>query len=145
MPSKKYVSKTQLVNPKTGEIIEAVIFGEPYWKSDKGFIKVFSVGLKELVKSDEIVGKAGRLLFWILAEKLDWNSYEFHMTEKEAMKELHISRATYYRWLETLIKKGILEKVATNIFRLKPYLAVRGNTEKAKITAEAKELEGVDF
>jgi len=145
MPNEKYVSKTYLVNPKTGEVIEAVIFGEPYWRSDRGFVKVFAIGLGELAKNDEIVGKAARLLLWILAEKLSWNSYEFYMTEKEAVSALGISRATYYRWLETLIRASILERVATNIYRLTPRLAIKGHTKKAEITVEGKKYVGVDF
>jgi len=145
MPNEKYVSRTYLVNPKTGEIIEAVIFGEPYWRSDKDFVKIFALGLKELVKNDEIIGKAARLLFWILAEKLSWNSYEFYMTEKEVINALGISRATYYRWLEALIKANILEKIATNIYRLTPRLAIKGHTKKAEITIEGEKYEGIDF
>lgn len=145
MANEKYFAKKRLVDEKTGEIIEAVIFGEPYWRTDRGFIKIFALGLKELVKNDELIAKAGRLLLWILAEKLNWNSYEFYMTEQEVIKALNISRATYYRWLETLIKAGILEKIATNIYRLKPRFAIRGNTKQAKITIEAEQYQGVDF
>ena len=145
MPNEKYVKKTKLVKPDTGEIIEAVIFGEPYWRSDKGFIKIFALGLKELVENGEIIGKAGRLLLWILAEKLNWNSYEFYMTEQEVIKALKISRVTYYRWLNALLKANILEKIATNVYRLKPRLAIKGNTKQAQITIEAEQYQGVDF
>ena len=145
MPNEKYVSRTYLVNPKTGEIIEAVIFGEPYWRSDKDFVKIFALGLKELVKNDEIIGKAARLLFWILAEKLSWNSYEFFMRPEEAVKALKISRRTYYFWLKTLIDAKILERVGANIYRLTPRLAIKGHTKKAEITIEGEKYEGIDF
>ena len=145
MPNEKLIKKKQFVDKETGEIFEAVIFGEPYWRSDKGFIKIFALGLKELVENGEIIGKAGRLLLWILAEKLNWNSYEFYITEQEAIKALKISRATYYNWLNTLLKAGILEKIATNVYRLKPRLAIKGNTKQAQITIEAEQYQGVDF
>ena len=145
MANEKYIAKKQLLDPETGEIIETIVFGEPYWRADKGFIKIFTLGLKELVDNDEIIGKAGRLLLWILAEKVNWNSYEFYLTEQEAIKTLKISKATYYRWLNALIKANILEKVATNVFRLKPRLAIRGHTKKAEITIDAEKYQGVDF
>ena len=141
----KLYKRKQFIDAETGEVFEAVIFGEPYWKADKGFVKIFALGLKELVKNDEIIGKAARLLFWILAEKLSWNSYEFYMTEKEVINALGISRATYYRWLEALIKANILEKIATNIYRLTPRLAIKGHTKKAEITIEGEKYEGIDF
>jgi len=145
MANEKYIAKKQLLDPETGEIIETVVFGEPYWRADKGFIKIFTIGLKELVDNDEIIGKAGRLLLWILAEKVNWNSYEFHMTEREVVKALNISPPTYYRWLNVLIKAGILEKIATNVYRLKPRFAIKGHTKKAEITIDAEEYQGVDF
>jgi len=145
MANEKYIKRTKLVNQETGEVIEAVIFGEPYWRTDRDFIKIFALGLKELAQNDEIIAKAGRLLLWILAEKLSWNSYEFYMTEQEVVKALKISQPTYYRWLKTLIKAGILEKIATNVYRLKPRLAIKGHTKKAEITIEAEKYQGVDF
>ena len=145
MANEKYFAKKRLVDEETGEVIEAIIFGEPYWRADSGFIKIFALGLKELTKNDELMAKAGRLLLWILAEKLNWNSYEFYMTEREVIKALNISRATYYRWLEALIKAGILEKIATNVYRLKPRFAIKGHTKKAEITIDAEKYQGVDF
>jgi len=145
MANEKLVKRKQFIDKETGEVFEAVIFGEPYWRTDKGFIKVFALGLKELVNNGELIGKAGRLLLWILAEKIGWNSYEFHMTEQEVVKALKISRATYYLWLKTLLKAGILEKIATNIYRLTPRLAIKGHTKKAEITIEDAKYQGVDF
>ena len=145
MANEKYIAKKQLLDPETGEIIETVVFGEPYWRADKGFIKIFAIGLKELVRNEELMAKAGRLLLWILAEKLNWNSYEFYMTPDEVSKALNISKRTYYMWLSTLIKAGILEKVATNIYRLKPRFAIKGHTKKAEITIKAEKYQGVDF
>jgi len=141
----KLYKKKQFIDAETGEVFEAVIFGEPYWKADKGFVKIFAVGLKELVKNDEIIGKAARLLFWILAEKLSWNSYEFFMRPEEVIEALKISRRTYYFWLKTLIDAKILERVGANIYRLTPRLAIKGHTRKAEITIESEKYEGIDF
>jgi hypothetical protein len=143
--SEKLVKQKRFIDEETGEIFEAVIVGKPYWKKDKGFIKVYTFGLEDLAKNEELIGKAGRLLLWIIAKKLNWNSYEFYLTEKEALKELGISRATYYRWLDALIKAGLIEKIAINVFRLKPYLAIKGHNCLAEINANGEKYTGVDF
>jgi len=145
MANEKLVKWKRFVDEETGQVFEAIVLGQPYWHTDKGFIKVFAVGLKELVENEELIAKAGRLLLWILAEKLDWNSYEFYMTANEVVKALNISPRTYYSWLSTLLKAGILERVGANIYRLKPRLAIRGHTKKAEITIEGEKFEGVDF
>jgi hypothetical protein len=136
MANEKYFRNVELINPKTGEVIECTIVGEPYWRVDRGFVKIFAVGLKALVENEQLLGKAGRLLLWIISEKLNWNSYEFYLTEKEATKALKISRRTYYAWIKALIEAGILSKVATNVYRLKPYFAVKGKAKEAEIKLE---------
>jgi len=145
MANEKLVKKKRFIDEETGEVIEAVIFGEPYWRTDRGFIKIFALGLKELVNNEEIMGKAGRLLLWILAEKIGWNTYEFYMSAKEVTKALNISQRTYYAWLNALLKAGILERVGANIYRLKPRFAIKGHTKKAEITIEDAKYQGVDF
>jgi len=141
----KLIKRKNFIDEETGEIFEAVIIGKPYWKVDKGFIKIFAVGLQELLQDVELFGKAGKLLLWIIATKLNWNSYEFYMTREEVLKALKISERTYYTWLKVLMKRGIIERIGHNFYRLKPYLAVKGHTKKAEITIEAEKLEGVDF
>jgi hypothetical protein len=145
MRNKKLIKQKEFIDAETGEIFEAVIVGEPYWKSDKGFVKVFAIGLLELLRDDEIFAKAGRLLLWIIAKKLDWNSYEFFMQRNEVMKALKISQRTYYTWVRTLMKRGIIERIGANYYRLKPRLAVKGQSCLAKINVDGEKYVGVDI
>ena len=145
MFAKKFIKQKTFIDEETGEIFEAIIVGKPYWEIDRGFIKVFAVGLSELVQDPELFGKAGRLLLWIIANKLSWNSYEFNMTREEVLKALKISERTYYTWLKVLVKRGIIERIGHNFYRLKPYLAIKGHTRRAEITIGSEKYEGVDF
>jgi hypothetical protein len=49
---------------------------------------------------------------------------------KRAIKDLDIDRRTFYRWLKVLLDKGYMEKLAVNVYRLKPYTAVKGQMKK---------------
>ena len=48
-----------------------------------------------------------------------------------AMERLGICRKTYYNWLNTLIKKGIIQRIDRYRYVLKPYIAVKGEMRKA--------------
>jgi DNA-binding IclR family transcriptional regulator len=47
------------------------------------------------------------------------------------MRDLDINKATYYRWLKVLLEEGFLEKLAINVYRLKPFMVVKGQMTKA--------------
>jgi Fic family protein len=66
------------------------------------------------------VGHASILLAFIIVEKINTNNFKFYLTAEEVVKNLGVSRETYYKWLKTLINKGYLTKIATNYYALNP-------------------------
>jgi biotin operon repressor len=124
MPMK---TKLSVIDPETGQVVEAnaivYLYGEA--KKDKGFIKVFHAFIKDVVRDKEL-RPALDLLAYIMSEKLEKDSLKFYMTAEEIVRNLGISRDTYYRWLKTLIKKGYLVRIDTNYYTLKPYTAIIG-------------------
>lgn len=121
--------KKELLDPETGEVLEATVKVRVWGKPDKNFTKFFDVFVEQLVLDDELAGKAIRLLLYMI-KKLPVNSLEVALVPNEVMKELGISESTYYKWLKALMKKGIVEKKARNIYRLKPYTIIKGTMEK---------------
>lgn len=121
----------ELLDKRTGEIIEAnvLLIGKKPTKVDRGFVKVFIAFLEDLIEDKEISGKAVRLLLYML-KNLNHNTLEVYINPKEAMEDLQISNFTFYTWLKQLQEKGIIEKKATNLFKLKPYTAIKGDTSK---------------
>jgi len=126
-------TKLSVIDPETGQIVEAdaivYLYGEA--KKDKDFIKVFHAFIKDVVRDKEL-RPALDLLAYIMSEKLERDSLKFYMTAEEVVRNLRISRDTYYRWLKILMKKGYLVRIDTNYYTLKPYTIVIGrmaNTE----------------
>ncbi len=120
-------TKLSVVDPETGQVVEAdaivLLYGEA--KKDKGFVKVFHAFIKDVVRDKEL-RPALDLLAYIMSEKLEMNSLKFYMTAEEVVRNLGISRDTYYRWLKTLMKKGYLVRIDTNYYAIKPYTIVIG-------------------
>jgi len=121
--------KKELLDTETGELVKATVFVRVWGKPDKGFTKLFDVFVEQLVLDDDIAGKAIRLLLYMI-RKLPRDSLEVALVPREVMEELKISESTYYKWLKILMNKGIIEKRARNIYRLKPYTIIRGTMEK---------------
>jgi DNA-binding IclR family transcriptional regulator len=46
-----------------------------------------------------------------------------------------VSERAVYNWLNVLLRKGVLEKLATHLYRLKPYTIVKGNAKRANENA----------
>lgn len=120
-----------IVNQETGEVVAEnfIFFGKPKRSWDKNYIKVFTAFLDSIVEDDEIAGKAIRLLFYMMG-RLNYNSLTVEVIPSKAIKELGISRDTFYRWIDTLEKKEIIEKVDRYTYRIKPYLFIKGDTSK---------------
>lgn len=125
----KFVKRKGFIDPETGEIQKFLIIAPK--DVDVNFVKVFIPFVKELITDKDLVGKAFRLLLWII-DNLDWNSLKVHMNQRKVSKDLQIGKRTYYRWRSILIEKGILhlDKDSREIFYLRPYAIIRGNMEK---------------
>ncbi len=128
--------KILLYDEKTGEVLETL--DKPAFRShhklflDKHYVKVFNSFLLEVVKNERLGNGPWRLLLYAI-HKLNFNNLEVHLIPQKVMKELEITERTYYRWLKTLIEEGYLEKLGSkNLYRLKPYSAVKGQMRKIK-------------
>jgi len=118
---------------RTGEIIreeERVLFvgQKPY--TDRGFVKVFVAFLRDILELEELGSGAWRLLLYVI-DSLDYDSLEVMLDPRIVPKRLKVSRATFYRWLDALLKSGILEKRDTRLYRLRPYTAIKGQMFRA--------------
>ncbi len=118
---------------KTGEILaeedRVVIFGKkPY--VDRGFVKFFVAFLRDMIEDEEVL-KGPVRLFLYAVEKADFNNLRVTIVPEEAIKDLDISRATFYNWLKVLLKKDYMEKLAVNVYRLRKYTVVKGQMSKA--------------
>ena len=120
-----------IVDRDTGEVVEdyVMFLGRNPKYLDRGYIKVFTAFLPDLIESDKVAGKSIRLLFYML-QTLNYNSLEVVVFPQEAMKDLNISEKTYYRWINDLIGVGLIEKINPYKFKLKPFTFVRGSHEK---------------
>jgi hypothetical protein len=121
-------AKITFYNPKTGEVVEevdkAIVVGNrPY--ADKGFVKIFVTFLRDVLEIAELGSGAWRLLLYVI-DNMDYNSLEIYLDPRVVPKELGISRATYYNWLNVLLKHKILQQLDKRLFRLKPYSAIKG-------------------
>jgi len=125
--------KLPIMDKETGQVLEfdAVVYLYGEGKKDKGFVKVFHAFVKDVVRDKEL-RQALDLLAYIMSEKLEKDSLKFYLTAEEVVKNLGISRDTYYRWLRVLTKKNYLTRIDTNYYAIKPYTIVVGkmaNTE----------------
>jgi len=133
MPAKV---KLPIMDKETGQVLEidAIVYLYGEGKKDKGFVKVFHAFVKDVVRDKEL-RHALDLLAYIMSEKLEKDSLKFYMTAEEVVKNLGVSRRTFYRWLKILTKRGYIVRIATNYYAIKPYTVVVGkmaNTELYK-------------
>jgi hypothetical protein len=125
--------KVTFYNEKTGEIYEetdkTLLIGKKPYIRDKNFIKVFVGFLVDVLEDRELGSGAWRLLLYAL-ERMEYNSLRVYMVPEETAKELRVTKRTFYNWLRVLVKNGYLEKIATNIYRIRPYTGIKGNMEE---------------
>ena len=93
-----------VVDLDTGEIVEerVLFIGKNPRYLDKGYVKIFTAFLSDIVETDKIAGKAIRLLFYML-EHLEYNTLEIKIIPAEAIEKLGISRMTYHNWIKDLV------------------------------------------
>jgi len=126
-------ARVTFYDEKTGEVIEdydrAIFIGhKPY--VDRGFAKFFVGFLLDVLEDPDYGQGAWRLLVYI-ATKLDYDTLEVFLVPDRVAKEMGMSRRSVYNWLNVLLKKGVLEKRATHLYRLEPYTVVKGQMSKA--------------
>jgi predicted transcriptional regulator len=126
-------AKVIFYDDRTGEVIgeeDRVLFvgQKPY--ADRNFVKIFVAFLRDILELEELGSGAWKLLLYVI-DSLDYDSLEVTLDPRIVPKKLKVSRATFYRWLDVLLKYGILEKRDTRLYRLKPYTAIKGQMSKA--------------
>jgi hypothetical protein len=125
--------KMTFYDERTGEILaeedKVLIFGrKPY--VDKGFVKLFVAFLRDLLEDEEVLKGPIRLYLYAI-DLMAYEDLQVAIVPEKAMKDLNIGRGTFYRWLSVLLKKGYMEKITANIYRLRPYTVVKGQMSKA--------------
>ena len=125
-------AKVIFYDSQTGTIIEesdnAIFWGKkPY--IDKGYVKVFVAFLKDILENKKLGTGAWKLLMY-MSEKIDYDTLTVAIEPNEAISTLGICRASFYNWLKVLLEEGFIEKLATNIYRLKPYTVIKGQMHK---------------
>lgn len=125
----KYVSRTEVIDPGTGEFIPVTLFGQANEFRDKDFTKVFHAFTLALIQDEDIAGKSIRLLFWIIGQ-LKQDDIHFYMSENAVRKELNLSKATYFSYRKTLIKKNIIKKVDSSLYMINPACVAVGKAHQ---------------
>jgi len=127
-------AKVIFYNEKTGEIYEEIdrilMIGKQPYIRDRNFIKVFVAFLIDVLQDRELGNGAWKLLLFAI-QNMDFNSLRVYMVPQETAERLGVTKRTFYNWLRVLVKNGYLEKIATNIYRIKPYTAIKGSMEEA--------------
>ena len=128
--AKKAWATKEVVDPSTGETHRLFYILAPK-DIDTSFVKVFIPFLEEVFNDKELVGKAFRLLLWIV-KRLDWNELKVTMNAKMVCKDLQVTDRTYRTWKRTLIRKEIIfpDPESRETFYLKPYTVIRGSMAK---------------
>lgn len=130
----RYYTELNFIDTKTGEVIRtpALILGqEPSYVDTQDHVKVFVTFLQDLIVKEEITKGAIRLLLYMI-KHLEWNSLKITIIPRYVIKELRITKPTFYTWLEILIRYGIIKKIDSYTYELKPYTSIKGSQQKQK-------------
>ena len=101
--------------------------------TDKDFVKFFDAFVIDLLQDEDIAGKSIRLLFYI-ASILDYDEEIFYLSPTEVAKELDVDRSTVFRWLKTLLDKGLIIKTnRRNWYMVNRQCIYRGSVVRADI------------
>ena len=101
--------------------------------TDKDFVKFFDAFVIDLLQDEDIAGKSIRLLFYI-ASILDYDEEIFYLSPTEVAKELNVNPRTVFRWLKTLLDKGLIIKTnRRNWYMVNRQCIYRGSVVRADI------------
>uniref|UniRef100_A0A7C5X1K9 Uncharacterized protein n=1 Tax=Thermocrinis ruber TaxID=75906 RepID=A0A7C5X1K9_9AQUI len=114
--------KLVVYDENTGEILEeydnAIPIGDGpdiiIADSPEGRIFLLST---DLIKNETLLKGPIRLLLYAMSLANPTTS-EVAIVSERAIKELGITKETFYRWLRVLLSEGYLTRLATNIYRL---------------------------
>jgi len=129
------VFKKEVVDPNTGEIIEAVAFIPEY--KDKDFAKIYKLFSKKLLEDLGTINGEAKLLFWFIAKTLElptqsdlWIPVDY----KEVAKELGITDRAVRKYIKRLKELGYIEQFRprNTTFRIKPDYLYKGVLSKYK-------------
>lgn len=129
------VFKKEVVDPNTGEIIEAVAFIPEH--KDKDFAKIYKLFSKKLLEDLGTINGEAKLLFWLIAKTLElptqsdlWIPVDY----KEVARELNVSAVSIKRYFKRLLDLGYIEQYQRRqkIFRIKPDYLYKGILSKYK-------------
>ena len=120
---KRYKGNAKIEEEKVKEV-NLFVIGEPD-EVDTNFTKIFTAFTMRLMRNEKIVGKAVRLLFWIM-DNLKMNSLEFYMSWRSVCNDLNISKDTYFKWKKILEEERIIVKLDTNYYMINPACVVKG-------------------
>jgi len=127
------VFKKEVIDPNTGEIIQAVAFIPKY--KDEGFAKVFKLFGKKVLEDLGTLNGEAKLLFWFIAKTLElpyqsdlWVPVDY----KEVAKDLNTTDRSIRKYLKTLKELGYIEqfKPRNTTFRIKPEYLYKGILSK---------------
>ncbi len=131
------ISHKRFIDEETGEIKTFLVIAPK--EVDTKFVKVFIPFIEEVVGDSDLIGKAFRLLLWVI-KNLNWNDLSVVMNAKMVTKDLSIHRVTYFKWLRVLLDKGILTRhpESKETFYLRPHSVVMGSMRKVNIPKPAQ-------
>lgn len=141
------MAKYMLVDKETGEVVEpdVMLVGTKPFKVDRGFVKVFVAFLRDIVEDKEVMAGPVRLLVYML-ERMNAETLQITVKQKEACRDLQVTARTYYTWVGVLHRKGIIKRLGANMYELKPYVAVKGKMDRAlERTRHGKFSFSIDF
>ncbi len=127
------VFRKEVIDPNTGEIIEAVAFIPEH--RDKDFAKIYKLFSKKLLEDLGTINGEAKLLFWLIAKTLElpiqsdlWIPVDYN----EVAKELNVSVVSIKRYFKRLLDLGYIEQYQKRqkIFRIKPDYLYKGILSK---------------
>jgi len=129
------VFKKEVIDPNTGEIIEAVAFIPEY--KDKDFAKIYKLFSKKLLEDLGTINGEAKLLFWFIAKTLELPTQSdlwIPVKYDEVAKELNVSKRSVMSYFRKLLELGYIEQFSprNTTFRIKPDYLYKGILSKYK-------------